>query len=217
MPNTIASWTGVAAEEGCEMGSMSFSRTVQPVTSNPKFWNGCAGVTSIKRRGIWLGSSPLRPLRNLIILRREKKARNLVIRSSLNTTASPGSGEGDSEGGGASSFAFGTRWLGRIIGASQRELSSKFKNARRKFPLKIFLLLLGYYSANALATILGQIGDWDVLAAGVLVAFIEGVGYLMYRAPALLGERGKELIVYVNFWKSGFLFGLFVDAFKLGS
>ncbi|KAL2612672.1 hypothetical protein R1flu_024364 [Riccia fluitans] len=178
------------------MGSMSFSGTVQPVTSNPKFWNGYAGVTSIRRRGIWLGSSRPRPLRNLIIVRREKKERNLVIRSGLNTAASPGSGGGDSEGRGASSSAFGTTRLGRIIGASQRELSSKFKNVRRKFPLKIFLLLLGYYSANALATILGQTGDWDVLAAGVLVAFIEGVGYLMYRAPALLGERGKELIVH---------------------
>ncbi|BBH06843.1 Protein of unknown function D [Prunus dulcis] len=29
----------------------------------------------------------------------------------------------------------------------------------------IFLLLLGFYTANALATILGQTGDWDVLVA----------------------------------------------------
>lgn len=83
--------------------------------------------------------------------------------------------------------------------------------------MKIFLLLLGYYSANALATVLGQTGDWDVLAAGILVALIEGVGYLMYRMPAFLGDRGKDLVTLVNFYKNGFSFGLFVDAFKLGS
>jgi hypothetical protein len=35
--------------------------------------------------------------------------------------------------------------------------------------------------------------------------------------PVFLSSRGKVVIEFVNYWKTGFSFGLFVDAFKLGS
>ncbi|KAL2555458.1 Ycf20-like protein [Forsythia ovata] len=109
----------------------------------------------------------------------------------------------------------GTR-LGRIVGAGGRQLLSKLNSARKNFPIKVFLLLLGFYTANALATILGQTGDWDVLVAGVVVAAIEGIGMLMYGKPVFTG-RLQSLVVMVNYWKAGVCLGLFVDAFKLGS
>ncbi|XP_042507394.1 ycf20-like protein [Macadamia integrifolia] len=108
--------------------------------------------------------------------------------------------------------------LGRIVGAGGRQLLQKLNAARKNFPMKIFLLLLGFYTANALATILGQTGDWDVLVAGVIVAAIEGIGMLMYRKPSSLSTgRLQSLITMVNYWKAGVCLGLFVDAFKLGS
>ncbi|XP_073296970.1 ycf20-like protein [Primulina huaijiensis] len=110
----------------------------------------------------------------------------------------------------------GTR-LGRIVGAGGRQLLSKLNSARKNFPMKVFLLLLGFYTANALATILGQTGDWDVLVAGFVVAAIEGIGMLMYRRKPLPTERLQSLVVMVNYWKAGVCLGLFVDAFKLGS
>ncbi|EPS73055.1 hypothetical protein M569_01701, partial [Genlisea aurea] len=114
----------------------------------------------------------------------------------------------------------GTR-LGRIVGSGVRELAGKLNSARKNFPMKVFLLLLGFYTANALATILGQTGDWDVLVAGVVVAAIEGIGMLMYgrrrRRRPVSGGRFQQLVVMVNFWKAGVCLGLFVDAFKLGS
>ncbi|KAL3833921.1 hypothetical protein ACJIZ3_008657 [Penstemon smallii] len=109
----------------------------------------------------------------------------------------------------------GTR-LGRIVGAGGRELLSKLNSARKNFPMKVFLLLLGFYTANALATILGQTGDWDVLVAGVVVAAIEGIGALMYKRP-VSSRRLQSLVVMINYWKAGVCLGLFVDAFKLGS
>lgn len=115
------------------------------------------------------------------------------------------------------SFGLGATRLKRIIQRGSERFVSRFNKSRKNFPTKIFLLLLGYYSANALATILGQTGDWDVLAAGILVALIEGIGYLMYRMPPFVRDRGQELVTLLNFYKSGFSFGLFVDAFKLGS
>lgn len=84
--------------------------------------------------------------------------------------------------------------------------------------MKVFLLLLGFYTANALATILGQTGDWDVLVAGVVVAAIEGIGMLVYKKSSSQSTgRLQSLVVMINYWKAGVCLGLFVDAFKLGS
>ncbi|BBN17287.1 hypothetical protein MPTK1_7g13370 [Marchantia polymorpha subsp. ruderalis] len=183
--------------------SIHAARARAPLQESGAAWISKAKPSTFAGDALGLNSSNLR---------RDCRASTFLIKSALNTSTSP---ENSEDGGGP--FGFGTTRLGRIIANRQRDFTNKFNTVRKKFPLKIFLLLLGYYSANALATILGQTGDWDVLAAGILVALIEGVGYLMYRLPSVLGVRGKELIVYVNFWKSGFSFGLFVDAFKLGS
>ncbi|CAN6165538.1 unnamed protein product [Urochloa humidicola] len=108
--------------------------------------------------------------------------------------------------------------LGRLIQAAGRELLEKLKSSRINTPTKIFLVLLGFYTANALATILGQTGDWDVLVAAVVVAAIEGIGMLMYRIPITRrAGRIQSLVSMVNYWKAGVCLGLFVDAFKVGS
>ncbi|KAJ1694788.1 hypothetical protein LUZ63_011486 [Rhynchospora breviuscula] len=115
---------------------------------------------------------------------------------------------------------FGTTRLATLVRAAATELLTKLNSARKNFPMKIFLLLLGFYTANALATILGQTGDWDVLVAGVVVAAIEGIGMLMYGKPIdakWVGGRLQKFVVMVNYWKAGVCLGLFVDAFKLGS
>ncbi|KAF5745852.1 hypothetical protein HS088_TW06G00016 [Tripterygium wilfordii] len=128
------------------------------------------------------------------------------------------SGDGAQEGLNGNNSDLGSTRLGRIVSAGGRQLLEKLNTARKNFPMKIFLLLLGFYTANALATILGQTGDWDVLVAGVVVAAIEGIGMLMYRKPpSLSAERLQSFVVLMNYWKAGVCLGLFVDAFKLGS
>ncbi|XP_021757693.1 ycf20-like protein [Chenopodium quinoa] len=115
------------------------------------------------------------------------------------------------------SSGLGQTRLSRIVIAGGRQLLGKLNSARKNFPMKVFLLLLGFYTANALATILGQTGDWDVLVAGIVVAAIEGIGMLMYKKTALSSGRLQPLVVLINYWKAGVCLGLFVDAFKLGS
>ncbi|CAN1136705.1 Ycf20-like protein, partial [Linum perenne] len=136
----------------------------------------------------------------------------------------PGNGQQNLNDGDDSGLG-GTR-LGRIVSAGGRQLLEKLNSARKNFPTKVFLLLLGFYTANALATILGQTGDWDVLVAGIVVAAIEGIGMLMYRdkkpsskppTSSLSQGRFKNFVLMVNYWKAGVCLGLFVDAFKLGS
>ncbi|XP_073126357.1 ycf20-like protein [Henckelia pumila] len=141
--------------------------------------------------------------------------RSLKIAFALNTDGfTTDNNQGNLDG--DNSVLGGTR-LGRIVSAGGRQLLSKLNSARKNFPMKVFLLLLGFYMANALATILGQTGDWDVLVAGFVVAAIEGIGMLMYRRKPLPTERLQSLVVMVNYWKAGVCLGLFVDAFKLGS
>ncbi|KAF5207840.1 Ycf20-like protein [Thalictrum thalictroides] len=137
------------------------------------------------------------------------------ISFALDTGGTPDIGGQDNVNG---DTGLGQTRLGRIVGASGRRLLERLNEARKNIPMKIFLLLLGFYTANALATILGQTGDWDVLVAGVVVAAIEGIGMLMYKMPrSITNGRFKSLVVMVNFWKAGVCLGLFVDAFKLGS
>ncbi|XP_061985935.1 ycf20-like protein [Populus nigra] len=139
------------------------------------------------------------------------------IAFALDTGGLPGNGEQENVNGDSPPGLGGTR-LGRIVSAGGRQLLEKLNSARKNFPMKIFLLLLGFYTANALATILGQTGDWDVLVAGIVVAAIEGIGMLMYKKPSSLSTRRLQYFVaMMNYWKAGVCLGLFVDAFKLGS
>ncbi|GLT87894.1 hypothetical protein SLE2022_059470 [Rubroshorea leprosula] len=145
----------------------------------------------------------------------ETRRRGWELALALDTGGIPGNGDPGNLNGDSADLG-GTR-LGRIVSAGGRQLLEKLNSARKNFPMKIFLLLLGFYTANALATILGQTGDWDVLVAGVVVAAIEGIGMLMYRKPPALSTRMQSFITMVNYWKAGVCLGLFVDAFKLGS
>ncbi|KAJ0014605.1 hypothetical protein Pint_21182 [Pistacia integerrima] len=148
----------------------------------------------------------------------QTRRRGWKIAFALDTGGISGNGGQESLNGDTSGL--GSTRLGRIVSAGGRLLLEKLNMARKNFPMKIFLLLLGFYTANALATILGQTGDWDVLVAGIVVAAIEGIGMLMYRKrPSSSTSTGrlKSFVILMNYWKAGVILGLFVDAFKLGS
>ena len=138
---------------------------------------------------------------------------SVSVRSSF--ASEDGLGGGSMENKTGSDQTGGTR-LTQVLRVRQRQLLGKINEGRKGLPMKVFLVLLGYYAANALATILGQTGDWDVLVAGIVVAIIELVGSLLYQKSPI-GGPVKGFLVMLNFWKAGFTLGLFVDAFKVGS
>nr|YP_009256719.1 hypothetical chloroplast RF20 [Entransia fimbriata]YP_009256723.1 hypothetical chloroplast RF20 [Entransia fimbriata]ANI25421.1 hypothetical chloroplast RF20 [Entransia fimbriata]ANI25427.1 hypothetical chloroplast RF20 [Entransia fimbriata]WKT05766.1 hypothetical chloroplast RF20 [Entransia fimbriata]WKT05767.1 hypothetical chloroplast RF20 [Entransia fimbriata]WKT05885.1 hypothetical chloroplast RF20 [Entransia fimbriata] len=111
-------------------------------------------------------------------------------------------------------------------------------------PLKILFVLLGFFQATALSTILGQTGDWDVLVSGALVALTEFLSFLFYTSMKLERDENARkafqrfnpwsipcfshvtdfknldfdiFLDLINQWKIGLIYGLFVDSFKLGS
>ncbi|KAL1191523.1 Ycf20-like protein [Cardamine amara subsp. amara] len=105
----------------------------------------------------------------------------------------------------------------RLIKAIQdlrTKLLVKIQEIKKDLPIKLFFLLVGFYSATAFSTFIGQTGDWDVLSAGLAVLIVECIGALMYRASIPLINKMRSTITVFNYWKTGLALGLFLDSFK---
>nr|BBI37314.1 Uncharacterized protein ycf20 [Palmaria palmata] len=77
--------------------------------------------------------------------------------------------------------------------------------------LSVLSMLLGFFISTALSTIPGQTGDWGLVGAAIIVTFYEIISKKVYPKSSFY------LVPQVNNIKIGIVYGLFVDAFKLGS
>ena len=57
---------------------------------------------------------------------------------------------------------------------------SRFKNIGVLVFLNFIAILLGFFVAINLSTILGQTGDWGILSSGLIAATIEIVSHTLY-------------------------------------
>ncbi|CAH2063932.1 unnamed protein product [Thlaspi arvense] len=133
-----------------------------------------------------------------------------TIRSSV------GGGRFDPPSGSGSSSNKSTR-RPRLIKALQdlrTKLLVKIEEIKKDLPMKLLFLLVGFYSATAFSTFIGQTGDWDVLSAALAVIVVECIGALMYRASIPLINKMRSIITIFNYWKTGLALGLFLDSFK---
>ena len=80
--------------------------------------------------------------------------------------------------------------------------------------MKFLFFLVGFYSATAFSTVIGQTGDWDILSAALAVVVVEGIGALMYRGSLSFASKARSLVSMFNYWKKGLMLGLFLDSFK---
>ena len=87
--------------------------------------------------------------------------------------------------------------------------------------VQLLNILLGFFTATALSTIPAQTGDWGVVAAAIIVTNQEIISKIIYQYKSLTYFQKTPIITiflkYCNNIKIGILYGLFVDAFKLGS
>lgn len=88
--------------------------------------------------------------------------------------------------------------------------------------IQVLNILLGFFISTTLSTIPAQTGDWGIIAAAIIVTNQEIVSKIIYKRYRLDKNRQKHFIhfhwlKYFNSIKIGILYGLFVDAFKLGS
>lgn len=94
------------------------------------------------------------------------------------------------------------------------------RNPWRRLSLLIISLLGGNFLATVLSTVAGQNADLDILASLILVLTAEIISWLVYggdrrRTPA---ENQRALLLeMLNGTKLGLTYGMFVEAFKLGS
>ena len=100
------------------------------------------------------------------------------------------------------------------------------ENPWRRLSLLIISLLFGNFLSSAIATSTGQRTELDVVVSAVLVVGSEFISWLTYgtalgqRRPGkynlILGQRPISIAILNNL-KLGLIYGLFVEAFKLGS
>ena len=74
--------------------------------------------------------------------------------------------------------------------------------------------MLGFFIASILSTIPTQTGDWDIISAAIIVTINENLSKLIYKTKI---KSNVFFINLINQIKIGIIYGLFVDAFKLGS
>lgn len=88
---------------------------------------------------------------------------------------------------------------------------NKKKKSNDYFALIILLNLFGFYLGNIFSTCLPIFMNfflWNGLATVFVILFIEFLSYLYYK---------YNIPLTFNYFKIGFLLGLFIDAFKVGS
>ena len=78
---------------------------------------------------------------------------------------------------------------------------------------KIISLLLGFFISTILSTMPAQTGDWGIVGASIIVTAYEIASKLIYNRK----NNILKISSIINHIKIGIIYGIFVDAFKLGS
>nr|YP_010902642.1 hypothetical protein REP55_pgp139 [Hypnea nidulans]WCH54497.1 hypothetical protein [Hypnea nidulans] len=93
-------------------------------------------------------------------------------------------------------------------------ISSKYLHPKFKYiKCKIICLLFGFFIATVFSTISAQTGDWSVIAAATIIAYYEIISKIIYK----YNNNKRTIFIIINNLKIGIIYGLLVDAFKLGS
>lgn len=82
-----------------------------------------------------------------------------------------------------------------------------------RLSINIISLLLGFFIATALSTIPSQTGDSSVVSACMIITYYEIMSKLVYDSK----NSHYITINILKYTKIGIIYGLFVEAFKLGS
>ena len=85
-----------------------------------------------------------------------------------------------------------------------------FTNPWRRVSLLIIGFLSGVFVAQAVSTTGGQAAEWDVVMAAITLLFTEAVSILFYRRPNLENPRRSLIFVFLNVFKVGFIYSLFI-------
>ena len=105
--------------------------------------------------------------------------------------------------------------LSNLIDQIGQRFSQWVFNPWRRLSLGIICLLFGNFFATAISATAGQTAEIDILVAAILVAMVELISWIYHRSRT----QSQRTVVpeMLNSFKLGMVYGLFVEAFKLGS
>jgi membrane protease YdiL (CAAX protease family) len=108
--------------------------------------------------------------------------------------------------------------LNTLIDRLVKQFTSWAQNPWRRISLIIICLLLGNFLASAIVTTTGQWAELDITVSLVMVAIVELISWLRYSKIGRSESGQRSLwIVMLDSLKLGVVYGLFLEAFKLGS
>lgn len=107
-----------------------------------------------------------------------------------------------------------TRLNGLLAGVGDRT-TQWVSNPWRRLSLLVIGLLVGFFLASGISSTAGQTGLWDISIAAFCVVVTEVISRFIYGQ----GQRSPRIALgdVVNALKIGFIYGLFLEAFKLNS
>ncbi|WP_375474343.1 DUF565 domain-containing protein [uncultured Nostoc sp.] len=105
--------------------------------------------------------------------------------------------------------------LNNLFDAIAKRFGQWFLNPWRRLSLLIISFLFGFFLGNAVSTTAGQEGVLDIVVAAFLVLLTEITSRIFYSRRFL--DRRSLLVDSLNLLKVGFIYSLFLEAFKLGS
>ena len=105
--------------------------------------------------------------------------------------------------------------LNNLVDGVLGQLGRWLRNPWRRLSLLVISVLFGIFLGTAIPTTTGQAATWDIVAAAVLMAFTEAVSRIVYSNRQ--GATQSLLLEALNAVKLGLIYGMFIEAFKIGS
>ena len=105
--------------------------------------------------------------------------------------------------------------LNNLFDANAKNLGQFFSNPWRRISLLLMSFLIGSFMGTVVATTAGQQARIDILIAAFITILTEIASKIFYN---LSPQQQRILwIESLNYFKVGFIYSMYVDAFKLGS
>jgi hypothetical protein len=124
--------------------------------------------------------------------------------------------------------------ISNLLGFVAINVQRLFANPWRRLAVWLIALLLGNFSGSAITLYVGQVAQWDIVSSVVLLVVTELLSWIVYRRRGGVWVRGSVnspeagvdrdisslgnlVLDLLNALKIGFVYSMFVEAFKLGS
>ncbi|MBD2694188.1 DUF565 domain-containing protein [Anabaena catenula] len=105
--------------------------------------------------------------------------------------------------------------LNTLLDTIARSLGQWFINPWRRLSLLLISWLFGFFLGSAVSTTAGQKAELDIVVAAFLVLLTEITSRIFYSRSFF--ARQALWVESLNLLKVGFIYSLFLEAFKLGS